>query len=49
MEVDSAPDEPEWAGDIIQFLKNGLLPEGKVAARRVKIQAARFCLLREIL
>lgn len=37
MEVDSAPDEPEWAREIIQFLRNGLLPEDKVAARRVKI------------
>jgi hypothetical protein len=49
MEADSAPDEPEWARDIIQFLRNGLLPEDKVAARRVKIQTARFCLLGEIL
>jgi hypothetical protein len=37
MEVDSAPEEPEWARDIIQFLRHGLLPEDKVAARRVKI------------
>lgn len=42
MEADSAPDEPQWARDIIQFLKNGLLPEDKVTARRVKIQAARL-------
>ncbi|XP_062147735.1 uncharacterized protein LOC133856695 [Alnus glutinosa] len=49
MEVDSAPEEPEWARDIIQFLRHGLLPENKVAARRVNIQAARFCLLGEIL
>jgi ribonuclease HI len=29
MEADSAPEEPEWARDIIQFLRNGLLPEEK--------------------
>jgi hypothetical protein len=49
MEADSTPEEPEWAREIIQFLRQGLLPEDKVAARKVKMQAARFCLLGEIL
>jgi len=49
MEADTTPNEPEWATKIIQFLRNGLLPEDKVAARKVKIQATRFCLLGEVL
>jgi ribonuclease HI len=49
MEADPTPNEPEWTMEIIQFLRNGLLPEDKVAARKVKIQATRFCLLREVL
>jgi hypothetical protein len=49
MEVDPTSNEPEWAIEIILFLRNGLLPEDKVAARKVKIQAARFCLLGEVL
>jgi hypothetical protein len=32
MEADTMPNEPEWATEIIQFLKNGLLPQDKVAA-----------------
>jgi ribonuclease HI len=49
MEADTTPNEPKWAIEIIQFLRNGLLLEDKVAARKVKIQATRFCLLREVL
>ncbi|XP_062170548.1 uncharacterized protein LOC133876286 [Alnus glutinosa] len=49
MEADPTQDEPKWAIEIIQFLRNGLLPEDKVAAQKVKIQATRFCLLREVL
>jgi hypothetical protein len=49
MEADPKPDEPEWAIEIIQFLRNGLLPEDKVVAQKVKIQATRFCLLGEVL
>jgi hypothetical protein len=49
MEANPTPDEPEWAIEIIQFLRNGLLPEDKVAARRVKIQETRFFLLGKVL
>jgi hypothetical protein len=49
MEADTTPNEHEWATKIIQFLRNGLLPEDKVAARMVKIQATRFCLIGEVL
>jgi len=49
MEADTVPNEPEWATEIIQFLKSGLLPQEKTAARKVKSQTNRFCLLRETL
>jgi hypothetical protein len=32
MELEVMPTEPEWAADVIQYLKNGLLPEDKVVA-----------------
>jgi ATP:corrinoid adenosyltransferase len=49
MEADTVPNEPEWATEIIQFLKSGLLPQEKTAARKVKSQTNRFRLLRETL
>jgi ribonuclease HI len=49
MEADTTLDELEWATEIIQFLRNGLLPEDKVTAQKVKIQATRFCHLGEVL
>jgi ribonuclease HI len=49
MEAGPTQDEPEWAVEIIQFLRNGSLPEDKVAAWKVKIQATRFYLIGEIL
>jgi ribonuclease HI len=49
MEADTTPNEPEWATEIIQFLRNGLLPEDKVAALKVKTQATRFYLFGEVL
>jgi len=29
MQIDDAPPEPEWATNVIQYLKNELLPEDK--------------------
>jgi ribonuclease HI len=49
MELEAVSIEPEWAADVINYLKEGLLPEDKVAARRVKIQAAWFSLLGGVL
>ena len=38
-----------WTAPLISYLKNGVLPNGKEAARKLKIQAARFILIRDIL
>jgi hypothetical protein len=37
MELEAVPVEPEWAADVIQYLKNSLLPEDKIVARKVKL------------
>jgi hypothetical protein len=49
MEEDTTLNEPEWATKIIQFLRNEMLPQDKVTARKVKIQATWFCLLGEVI
>jgi hypothetical protein len=45
MELDMTPVEPEWATNVIQYLKNGLLPENKIVNRKVKLHATRYSLL----
>jgi deoxyxylulose-5-phosphate synthase len=49
MELDTSPTEPEWAIEIIQFLKNGSLPQDKAKARKIKNQSTRYSLLEEVL
>jgi hypothetical protein len=49
MELDATPIEPKWAIDIIQYLKNGLLPEDKARTRKIKVQVTRYSLLGGIL
>ena len=41
--------ESNWTTPIISYLKNGLLPDEKEAARKLKVQAARFVLIKDIL
>jgi hypothetical protein len=45
MELEAVPVEPECATEIIQYLKNSLLPEDKVVARKFKLQATPYSLL----
>jgi hypothetical protein len=49
MEASITPNEPEWATEIIQFLKNGSLPQEKAKVWKVKNQATRFCFLGGVL
>jgi hypothetical protein len=49
MEFDAALAEPEWATDIVQYLKNGLLPKDKAKAWKIMVQATRYSLLGGIL
>lgn len=45
MEIEEESDEPEWTTDVIQYLRNGSLPEEKLGARKVKMHSARYVLI----
>jgi hypothetical protein len=37
--------EPEWASDVIEFLKDGKLPDDKVHSRKVRMQSACYTMI----
>ena len=41
--------EENWTTPLIVYLKSGILPNGKDAARKLKVQASRFVLIRDVL
>ena len=41
--------ESNWTTLLVSYLKNGVLPDGKEAARKLKVQAARFVLIKDVL
>ena len=41
--------DSSWTAPLISYLKNGVLPDGKEAVRKLKVQAARFVLIKDIL
>ena len=45
-EVDS---ECNWTTPLISYLKTGVLPDEKGAARKLKVQASRFVLMKDVL
>ena len=45
-EVDS---ESNWTTPLISYLKTSVLPGGKDAARKLKVQASRFVLIKDVL
>ena len=45
-EVDS---ESNWTAPLISYLRTGVLPDRKDAARKLKVQASRFVLTKDIL
>ena len=38
-----------WTTSIVSYLKDGTLPNDKEAARKLKVQAARFVLIKDVL
>ena len=46
MEIDSGSN---WTTLIVSYLKNGTLPDGKEAAGKLKVQATRFILIKDVL
>ena len=45
-EVDS---ESNWATPLISYLRTGVLPDGKDATRKLKVQVSRFVLIKDVL
>ena len=41
--------ESNWTTPLISYLRNGMLPDGKDATRKLKVQASRFVLIKDVL
>ena len=41
--------ENNWTTPLISYLKNGMLPNGKDATRKLKVQASRFVIMKDVL
>ena len=48
-DVQEIGSENNWTTPSASYLKNGVLPDGKEAARKLKVQAARFVLIKDVL
>ena len=48
-EVQEIGSESNWTTTIALYLKDGILPNEKEAARKVKVRAARFVLIKDVL
>ena len=48
-EVQQIEDRENWMTPIVSYLKDGKLPEGKDEARKLKVRAARYVLMDEVL
>ena len=42
-------DKESWTMPLIAYLRSGTLPDGKDAARKLKVQASQFVLIRDVL
>jgi hypothetical protein len=49
MQIDDAYVTPQWARSVVEYLKNGQLPDDKREARKIRMQSARYTLIGEIL
>jgi len=41
--------ENNWTTPLVSYLKNGVLPDEKEATRKLKVQVARFVLMKDVL
>ena len=41
--------DSSWTTPLVSYLRDGVLPDGKEAARKLKVQAARFVLIKDVL
>ena len=49
MNVQEVDSECNWTTPLISYLRTGLLPNGKEAARKLKFQASQFVLIKDVL
>ena len=49
LEVQQIADQESWMTPIVSYLKDGKLPEGKDEAKKLRIRAARYVLIDEVL
>lgn len=49
MEVKERSTDPEWATDVVQYLRNRSLPKDKLLSRKVKMHSARYVLIGGVL
>ena len=47
--VQEVNSDKNWTAPLIAYLRSGILPDGKHAARKMKVQASRFVLIRDVL
>ena len=48
-DVQEIGSESNWTTPIASYLKNGILPYGREAVRKLKVQVARFVLIKDVL
>ena len=41
--------ENNWTTPLVFYLKNGVLPDGRGAVRKLKVEAAQFVLIKDVL
>ena len=49
IDVQEVDYENNWTTPLVSYLKNGVLLDGKEAARKLKVQAVRFILIKDAL
>ena len=47
--VQETNSEKNWTTSLMAYLRSGILPDGKDAARKMKAQASRFVLIKDVL
>ena len=49
VDVQEIGSESNWTTPLVSYLKNGVLSKGKEVARKLKVQVARFILMKDVL
>ena len=49
VDVQEIGSESNWPTPLVSYLKNGILPNGREATRKLKVQAAWFILMKDVL